>query len=139
MDEYINGFVERTEGNLYLGRIDIDGVSLDDIECSLFSENGKNYIWLRRRPMLVYDAEMMVFKKRERRPTWEVYLEKHHDSGVTLYKGEFAFLRFRYSIVGVWDRIIGDNNKRLNLFVERLPMSQQTIINGINERKRQIK
>jgi hypothetical protein len=48
-------------------------------------------------------------------------------------------LRFRYSIVGVWDNILGKDKQRLNLFVERLPMSQQTIVNRINERKRDIK
>ena len=45
------------------------------------------------------------------------------------------FLRFKYSIVGVWDNVFGKDKQRLNLFVERLPMSEQTIINSNNERK----
>ena len=58
--------------------------------------------------------------------------------GVIEYKGEFMFMRFRFSIVGVWDKILGrdTNRQRLNLFVERLPMSEQTLLNSINERKR---
>jgi hypothetical protein len=39
----------------------------------------------------------------------------------------------------VWDKILGNEKQRLNLFVERLPMSQQTIVNSINEQKTGIK
>jgi hypothetical protein len=52
------------------------------------------------------------------------------------YKGEFAFMRFRFSITGVWDKVLGKDKQRLNLFVERLPLPEQTIINSINEAKK---
>ena len=46
-------------------------------------------------------------------------------------------MRFRFKIEGVWDSVLGmDKKHRLNLFIERLHMSEQTIINSINERKR---
>jgi hypothetical protein len=45
-------------------------------------------------------------------------------------------MRFKYSITGVWDKILGNDKQRLNLFVERLPLTQQTIINSINESKK---
>jgi hypothetical protein len=50
-------------------------------------------------------------------------------------KGQFIFLRFKYSITGVWDVVIGEK-QRINLFVERLPLKKQTLLNEINERKR---
>jgi hypothetical protein len=55
------------------------------------------------------------------------------DNDVVAYKGEFIFMRFKYSIVGVWDRILGKDNQRLNLYIERLPMAQQSIINNIRD------
>lgn len=134
---YVNGFVERNAGGSYHGQLTIDGVKLDGgIEATFFKQEGKNYLWLKRRPMMEYDFDSQGYKTRKRNPQWEAYLEKQVDGGVVAYKGEFAFLRFRYSIVGVWDKVLGQDKQRLNIFIERLPMSEQTILNKINERKR---
>ena len=87
--------------------------------------------------MLEYDFDTSTYRKREREPRWECYLKKQLDGDVVAYKGEFVFMRFRFGIEGVWDSVLGkDRLQRLNLYVERMPMSKQTIINGINERKR---
>lgn len=133
--DYINGFVERKHDGKYDGSITIDGVCLDAIEGVYFKENGKNYLWLKRKPIMEYDMETGGYRTRPRKPTWEAYLEKQIDKDVVAYKGVFTFLRWRYSIVGVWDKILGVDKQRLNLFVERLPMNEQTILKKVNERK----
>lgn len=131
-----DGFVEREHGGSYRGKVVIDGVVIDNIIGVYFKQGGDHYLWLRREKVLEYDERTSSFKERDARPRWEAYLRKQLDDDTVAYKGEFNFLRFRYSIVGVWDRVLGNDKKqRLNLFVERLPMSQQTIINGINEQK----
>ena len=134
--DYINGYIHRSQAGSYDGKITIDGITLHAISAVFFKDNGENYLWLKRKKVLDYDYESQTYKEREARPQWEVYLKKQVDNNVVAYKGEFFFMHFRYSIVGVWDGIFGmDKRQRLNLFVERLPMSQQTIINNINERK----
>lgn len=133
-NDYTNGYVERGSGGVYQGRLTIDGVTLEGgIEAVYFKQDGKNYLWIKRRPMLEYDFETKEYKARKREPQWEAYLEKQIDSSRIAYKGVFSFFKFRYSIVGIWDAILGKEKQRLNLFVERLPMNEQTIINNINE------
>lgn len=136
MEGYVNGYLERTKGGSYEGQLRIDSVDISPIEGMYFERDGKKYLWLKRRPLLEFDYETQSYKKRDREPRWEAYLQKQGGETVA-YKGTFAFLRFKYSIVGVWDRVLGtDKHQRLNFFVERLPMNEQTIIQGINERKR---
>ena len=136
-DGYINGHIQRTRDGRYNGVICIDGVVLDGgIDATYFTQEGKSYLWLKRTTTIDYDHESQTYKVRKRKPQWEAYLQKQVDDNTVAYKGTFTFLRFKYSIVGVWDRILGqDKQQRLNLFVERLPMSQQTILTGINERR----
>ena len=133
--DYINGYVQRTQGGAYEGRVVIDGISLPEITAVYFKENSESYLWLKRKKVLDYDFESQSYKEREAEPRWEAYLKKQLDNNTVAYKGEFMFLRFKYSIVGVWDKILGNDKQRLNLFIERLPMSEQTIINSNNERK----
>ena len=133
--DYINGYIQRTQGGSYEGKIAIDGISLPAISAVYFTKDSENYLWLKRKKILDYDFESHTYKEREATPPWEAYLRKQIDNDTVAYKGEFYFLRFRYSIVGIWDSILGKDKQRLNLFVERLPMRQQTIVNGINKRK----
>ena len=138
MEDYVNGFIERREGGRYEGRVTIDGINLGTIEAVYFKKDEDSYLWLKRRKVLEYDDVTMTYNEREPKPKWEAYLKKQMNNDTVAYKGVFTFMRFRYSIEGVWDRILGtDTRRRLNLFVERLPMNQQTIINNINDRKRQ--
>lgn len=132
--EYINGYLERKSGGKYEGEISIEGISLSPIVGVMFKQDGKNYLWLRRKDMLVYNSEEQRYIKKKREPRWEAYLEKQMKDDVVAYKGEFPFLRFRFSIVGVWDSVIGRDKNRINFFVERLPMERQDIIHGINKR-----
>lgn len=134
---YVNGHLERKAGGKYEGKILVEGIDLSPIVGVYFKKDGQNYLWLKRKKVLDYDMNTLTYVERERKPQWEAYLKKQVNGDVVAYKGEFIFMRFRFSIIGVWDKILGlDKQQRLNLFVERLPMSQQTIINGINERKR---
>lgn len=136
-DNYVNGHIQRSREGVYQGSLTIDGVNLEGgIEATYFTQDGKNYLWLKRKMMMEYDFESQTYRTRKREPQWEAYLEKQVEGSTVAYKGTFTFLRFKYSIVGVWDRILGNDKQRLNLFVERLPMAQQTILNSINERKR---
>lgn len=133
-----DGYIERVGGN-YRGSIRIDGITLPSIIGQYFKDNGQTYLWLRRAKVLEYDSERCEYIERDARPRWEAYLKKIGVSdGSTLdFKGEFSFMRFRYSITGVWDSVFGsDSRHRLNLYVERLPDEQQTIINNINQMKR---
>lgn len=135
-DDYINGYLERKQGGRFEGKITIEGINLSPIVGQYFKKDGKTYLWLKRKRLLEYDSQTQAYKERERVPQWEAYLVKQIDEDTTTFKGSFVFLRFRFEIQGVWDKILGrEKQQRLNLYVERLPMGQQTIINEINERK----
>lgn len=138
IDGYINGFIERKNEGRYEGRITIDGVSMPSISAVFFKEENESYLWLKRKKILDYDFESQTYREREAKPQWEAYLKKQLEDNVVAYKGEFFFLHFKYSIVGVWDKVLGIDKKRLNLFIERLPLSQQTVINAINEQKTKV-
>lgn len=130
------GYIERGQNGRYGGKVNIEGVVLDGVVGVYFKKDGDSYLWLRREKVLEYDEKTMTYKEREARPQWEAYLKKQLEDDTVAYKGEFNFLRFRFSIVGVWDRILGNDKKqRLNLYVERLPTSHQVIINAINKAK----
>jgi hypothetical protein len=129
--EYINGYIERKSNGAFEGKVSIEGIDLSPIAAVMFEDDGKNYLWLKRKDMLVYDAEQQRYLTRKREPQWEAYLEKQMQNNTVEYKGEFFFMCLRFSIVGVWDRILGKDKSRMNFFIERLPMSQQNIINGI--------
>lgn len=133
---YTNGYLERLSSGRYEGVLTIEGIDLSPIYGVYFKEDGKSYLWLRRKPLLEFDYKTESYRERHREPRWEVYLTKQLDGDSIAYKGEFIFLRFKFQIVGIWDKVMYKDKNRLNLFVERLPMNKQTIINGINERKR---
>ena len=130
------GYIERGQNGRYGGKVNIEGVVLDGVVGVYFKKDGDSYLWLRRDKVLEYDDKTMTYKEREARPQWEAYLKKQLEDDTIAYKGEFNFLRFRFSIVGVWDRILGNDKKqRLNLYVERLPTSHQVIINAIKAKQ----
>jgi hypothetical protein len=135
-DDFVNGYIERKQNGLYEGKLSIEGILLPSISAVYFEDDGENYLWIKRKKILEYDFESQTYKEREARPQFEAYLKKQVSDGAIAYKGEFVFMRFKFSITGVWDKILGMDKKRLNLFVERLPMSKQTIINSINESRR---
>lgn len=137
--DYINGFVERTAKGEYQGQLSVEGIDLSPIQGQYFKKDNDVYCFIKRRPIMEYSIEQGKYITRERKPQVLIYMKKQvGNDGVVEYKGEFMFMRFRFSIVGVWDKILGRDTKhqRLNLFVERLPMSEQTLLNSINERKR---
>lgn len=134
--DYINGHIQRKSGGKYEGQIIVDGVDLSPIEATYFTKDHKNYLWIKRKPIMEFNIESGSFITRKRKPDFECYLEKQVNGDIVEYKGVFTFLRFRYSIIGVWDKILGKDLQRLNFYVERLPLKEQTILKGINERKR---
>jgi hypothetical protein len=137
IDDYVNGYVERRKDGTYGGSLTIEGINLQGgITATYFKDDGENYLWIRRKKVLEYDFESQAYHERDARPPFEAYLKKQLNDGTVAYKGEFAFMRFKYSITGVWDKVLGNDKHRLNLFVERLPLSQQTIINSINESRK---
>lgn len=137
IEDYVNGYVERRKDGTYGGSLTIEGINLQGgITATYFKDDGENYLWIRRKKVLEYDFESQAYHEREARPPFEAYLKKQLNDGTVAYKGEFAFMRFKYSITGVWDKVLGNDKHRLNLFVERLPLSQQTIINSINESRK---
>ena len=136
VEDYINGYIQRSQGGSYDGKITIEGILLPAISAVFFKDDGENYLWLKRKNVLEYNHESQTYREREAKPKWEAYLKKQLDGDTVAYKGEFFFMHFKYSIAGVWDKVLGNEKQRLNLFVERLPLSQQTIINSINEQKR---
>ena len=136
-EDYTNGYIERTAEAMYEGCLTIERIDISPIEAMFFKKEGETYVWLKRKRKLEYDEKSQMFRRLEREPRWECFLSKQMDGDVVAYKGEFVFMHFRFSIRGVWDDILGnDKRRRLNLFVERMPMERQNIINGINERKR---
>ena len=131
---FVNGFLERKSGGKYEGKLSIEGIDLSPIEGVYFQEGGKQYLWIKRKPIIEYDYECQAYKKRPREPRWETYLEKQVENNSVAYKGECTLLHFRFSVVGTWDLVLGKEKQRLNIFVERLPMQEQTIIKNISER-----
>lgn len=136
--EYINGYIERKSGGGYDGVLKIDSIDISPITAVAFKDEGKTYLWLKRKEILVYDENTQQYLSRKREPRWEAYLEKQMDGSTIAYKGEFHFLMFKYEIVGIWDSVLGKEKSRMNFFVERLPMEKQDIINGINKRRKGI-
>lgn len=134
-EDFISGYVERKKDGDYSGVLKIDGVDLSPIVATLFRQDGNKYLWLRRKDIMEYDYDTSSFITRKREPQWECYLESGLQNNSPIMKGQFIFLRFKYSITGVWDVVIGEK-QRINLFVERLPLKAQTLLNEINERKR---
>ena len=136
-DDYINGYVERKNDGTYCGSLTIEGINLQGgITAVYFKDEGESYLWLRRKKVLEYDFESQTYKERDAKPQFDAYLKKQIDNNAVAYKGEFIFMRFKFSITGVWDKILGNDKQRLNLYVERLPHSQQTIINSINKARK---
>lgn len=136
IEDYVNGYIQRTQKGTFEGVVSIEGITLPSITGVYFKDDDENYLWLRRKKVLEYDFESQTYKEREAKPQFEAYLKKQLDGDTVAYKGEFFFMRFKFRIIGVWDKILGHDKQRLNLFVERLPQSEQTIINSINETKR---
>lgn len=134
--DYINGFLQRENNGVYQGRLNIEGIDISPIVGVYFKKGEDKYLWLKRKRLLEYDDKTQTYKEREANPKWEAYLKKQTENDVVSYKGEFYFLRFRFSIIGIWDKVLGtDQKRRLNLIVERMDLSEQTIINKINARK----
>lgn len=131
---YLNGFLERKAGGRYEGKLSIEGIDLSPIEGVYFQESGKQYLWIKRKPLIEYDYEFEKYKRRPREPRWETYLEKQIDENTVAYKGECILLHMKFSVVGTWDAVLGKEKQRLNLYVERMPMQDQTIILNIKER-----
>ena len=137
IDDYVNGYVERKKDGTYGGSLTIEGITLQGgITAVYFKDEGESYLWLRRKKVLEYDFESQSYRERDAKPQFEAYLKKQIDNNAVAYKGEFIFMRFKFSITGVWDKILGNDKQRLNLYVERLPHSQQTIINSINKARK---
>lgn len=134
---YINGYIERKPDKSFAGTLSVDGVKLDGIVGEYFKEDGVTHLWLKRKPLLEYDAVTQTYVQRPREPRWEAYLQKQQHDTIA-YKGTFKFLHFCYSIVGIWDKVLGMEKQRMNFYIERLPMNEQTIINSINERKKNL-
>lgn len=132
-----DGYIERKSEGRFEGVLKVDGVELSPIEGQYFKKDGDIWLWLKRKPVLEYCEDTQAYDKREREPAWECYMQKQVEGQTVAFKGEFMFMRLRYYISGVWDSVLGmDSRQRLNIFVERMPRNRQTIINGINERKR---
>lgn len=134
IDDYVNGYIERRQGGRYEGKITIDGVLLPSISAVFFTNGNENYLWLKRKKILEYDSDTQSYHEREAKPQWEAYLRKQVNNNTVAYKGDFFFLHYGYTICGVWDKVFGVEKQRLNLYVERKPMGEQTIINAINKK-----
>lgn len=132
--EGVNGYLQKAEDGAFEGILNIDGVDISPIIGMFFKENNKMYLWLKRKPLLEYDWNSKSYRKREREPRWEAYLEKQQNDTKIPYKGEFYFLHFTYSISGIWDEVLGEKKSRINFFVERMPMEKQRIINKMRDK-----
>lgn len=135
LGDYVNGYIERKTGGRYEGTMKVEGIDLSPIMATYFKKDGCDYVWIRRKKALEYDLETESYVERERKPYFEAYMKRQSNGDAVAYKGEFTFMRFKFSMTGVWDRVLGKDKQRLNLYVERLPMQRQTIINAIRERR----
>ena len=135
IDYLSDGYLQKSK-NGFDGQIKVDNVDLSPIEGMFFvhERTKKEYLWLKRKQLLEYNEKKCGYELRPREPRWEVYLEKQQNSSIP-YKGEFCFLHFKYKIVGIWDRNeISKKKQRINFYIERLPLNEQTIINENKQR-----
>lgn len=123
------GYLERKIGAVREGVLVIEGVVMSPIEGMYFQRGDDWWLWLKRKPLLEYDNKRQMFIERQREPRWETYLKKVN-KGAVAYKGTFIFCKWVWEITGIWDDVLGKERERLNLYVERLPMKEQRIING---------
>lgn len=134
--DFISGFVERKGDGRIEGCVSIEGIDLSPITGKMFKRDDDEsiWLWLRRKELLEYDERTQKYRTRQRTPIWEAYLKKQLNGNAVAFKGEFYFMRLKFSIVGVWDSIIGRDKGRLNLYVDRKGMNEQDIIQKINNR-----
>jgi len=134
-NNYCNGHIERKSSGRFEGTLVVEGIDLSPIYGVYFKEDDDTYLWLRRKPLLEYDHKTESYKERQREPRWETYLQKQVSEDGVAFHGEFILFKFKFVVVGIWDSVLGLDKNRLNLFVDRLPQKEQSIINGINQRK----
>lgn len=134
-NSYCNGHIERKSSGRFEGTLVVEGIDLSPIYGVYFKEDDDTYLWLRRKPLLEYDHKTESYKERQREPRWETYLQKQVSEDGVAFRGEFILFKFKFVVVGIWDSVLGLDKNRLNLFVDRLPQKEQSIINGINQRK----
>lgn len=136
-DGYVNGHIERDSYGNYTGMLTVEGINLSPLEGQYFKKDGDMYLYMKRKPIMEYDYDLGKYNQRERRPQVQIYMKKQvGGDGVVAYKGDFMFMRFKFIITGVWDAILGKERNRLNLFVERAPRNEQTLLQSIVERKK---
>lgn len=136
-DGYVNGHIERTACGDYTGTLTVEGINLSPIEGQYFKKDGDTYLFIKRRPIMEYDYDKGCYNTRERKPSLLIYLKKVvGGDGVVAYKGSFMFMRFKFNVEGVWDAILGKERNRLNLFVERAPMSEQLLLKSVAEKRK---
>jgi len=136
MNDYTNGILIRRKDSYYQGTLRIDGVDISPVEATFYKDGDDTRLWIKRRPLLEYDNKEHCYKQRLRRPHWEAYLRRV--KGVRdAFEGTFMFLRFKYTITAHFDVTYQDKFSHVNLFVERAPIEEQTIINGIYERNKE--
>lgn len=126
--DYINGYLEPKGQEGLVGTLTVEGIDLSPIQGVLFNEDGVNYLWLRRADILEYDNATQKFIKRPRKPYFQAYLKKQVNDNTVAYKGEFPFMRYRFTIIATWDNVFGMEKGRLNFFVERLPEERQDLL-----------
>lgn len=139
-DYMANGYLARKGEGRYEGEIMVEGISLSPIQGMYFKSNeGKMMLWIKRKRILEYDDINMRYTEREREPRFETYMNEvvEYNERRIAFRGEFMFLRLRFTIIGIWDTILGNKKDRLNLYVERMPMEQQTIVNNINKLRKE--
>lgn len=134
-DDFINGFIEKSLYGDYSGELSIEGIDLSPVQAQYFKKDLDTYLWIKRKDKLIYDADTQTYVRKQRTPKLDCYLKKCVEDNKVVYRGEFYFMHFKFSITGLWDKVVGVERSRLNLFVERLPIEQQTIINNIKNRR----
>lgn len=132
---FVDGYIEKdTKGGGYVGELKIEGIDISPIVGVYFKTDGEYWLWLKRKPVVEYNDKTQEFVKRKPIPMMECYLKKTKEK-VIAYRGEFIFCHFCFKIIGMWDVNMREK-ERLNFFVERAKMSEQKIINIINQNKR---
>ena len=130
-----NGYLQKGKHG-FDGQIMIENINLSPIEGMYFVQETtkKEYLWLKRKPILEYNDKKNKYELRPREPRWEAYLEKQDNNSIP-YIGKFTFLHIKYKIIGIWDKnVVKGKMQRLNFFIERLPNINQSIINKNNQR-----
>jgi len=105
------GFVARGI-NGYIGKINIEGVTLD-INATFWKREKRRFVWIQRQKMIKYDEREKKFYDIMPRPILDCKANYTYKKFPDIsYRGQFMFARFKFDLTGRFE----DKKEKILLF-----------------------